>query len=111
MTRDQKIQTAAEILTRELGRLGDIINERDALRISRQMLDAYERRILPDLAPGEIARRFRERYERHEGCFCANAPVDSATMAQLMRECPGNKDGRCERVLSPAGDYAILKGD
>lgn len=63
MTREQKIQGAAEILTREMGRLGDIINERDALRIARMMLDAYERRTLPDLPPGEIAQRFRARYE------------------------------------------------
>jgi hypothetical protein len=67
MTRDDKIKGAAEILTREMGRLGEVLNERDATRIANQMLNAYERRTFPDLPPGEFAQRFRHRYELAPG--------------------------------------------
>lgn len=64
MTDQDKIEGAAEILMREMGRLGEIINERDALTIAHKLYDIWRERVqVPDLAPGEIAHRFRERYE------------------------------------------------
>lgn len=59
MTDQDKIESAAEILTRELGTDRHIV-----LALARRMYDIWHPRVqVTDLAPGEVARKMRERYE------------------------------------------------
>lgn len=60
MTDNEKIEGAADFIQRH------VACDRDtALYIARAMYNLWRERVqVCDLAPGEVAKRFRERYER-----------------------------------------------
>ena len=59
-----KIQIAADLIADEMFKRGTPISLADCLTIARRLHEIWERRQeTVQLAPGEIAQRFRERYE------------------------------------------------
>jgi hypothetical protein len=65
MTVEEKIAGAAEILQTELARRGTAITLPEAVQMARVLYDFWSDRVRvrANLAPGEVAQRFRERYE------------------------------------------------
>jgi hypothetical protein len=66
MTIEEKIAGAAEILQTELARRGTAVTLPEAVQMARVLYYFWsERWVLIDngMAPGEVAQRFRERYE------------------------------------------------
>lgn len=58
-----KLQIAADMIHDELHRRGTHVNPADCLAIARRLHDIWHDRVeVLDLPPGEVARRFRERY-------------------------------------------------
>ena len=65
MTAEEKIAGAGEILQTELARRGTAITLPEAVQMARVMYSFYTDRVqvANGLKPGEVAQRFRERYE------------------------------------------------
>ncbi len=64
MTEADKIQIAADIIYAEIHRGGGFVSHDQALSCARQIHDVWFREsMLHTLKPGEIANKFRERYE------------------------------------------------
>jgi hypothetical protein len=64
MTDAEKIQIAADIIAGEMFKRGTPITLADCLALARRLHEIWtERRQVHDLKPGEIAQKFRERYE------------------------------------------------
>ena len=67
MTLSERIQLAADLIVTEMHRRGTVVTPADALALARRLHAIWsERHEINGLAPGEIAQRFRERYETGE---------------------------------------------
>lgn len=64
MTLEEKIAGAAEIIVTELARRGSHVPLSEAVQIAKTLYAFWHDRVQADIKPGEIARRFRTRYER-----------------------------------------------
>jgi hypothetical protein len=63
--RAHKIQIAADMIHDEMFTLGTHISAADALHLATRLHELWEERVeVLHLEPGEVARRFRERYEQ-----------------------------------------------
>lgn len=68
MTDAEKIQIAADMIHDELYRRGTPVTADVALHLARRLYDIWHQRVEPlQLKPGEVAQRFRERYEVEQG--------------------------------------------
>lgn len=79
MTADQQIQIAADFMDRAFQARGIFsIGKADCLKMARQLYDIWHtdklNRNLENLDPGEVAVRFRQRYE------CSADQIDRFTM-------------------------------
>lgn len=62
-TMAEKIQIAADMIHDEIQKAGTVISPADALSLARRLHDIWHERVaVCTLPPGEIAKRFRERY-------------------------------------------------
>ena len=60
-----KIQLAADMIYDEMNKLGSPITYCASLHLARRLWDIWhDRHEIRDIQPGEVARRFRERYEQ-----------------------------------------------
>jgi hypothetical protein len=65
MTTEQKIRRAADIIREEMARHGQPVTAWTALHLARRMHTLWTERIeVTGLEPGEIAQRFRGRYQQ-----------------------------------------------
>ncbi len=85
MTEADKIQIAADIIYAEIHRGGGYVSHDTALSCARQIHAVWFREsMLHAMAPGEIARRFRQRYRCDmaiDTCECAVCAANHALMA------------------------------
>lgn len=59
-----RIQIAADLIADEMYKRGAPISLADCLSIARRLHEIWEQRVAgQDLKPGDVAQRFRERYE------------------------------------------------
>lgn len=59
----EKIQIAADIIHDEVQKAGTVISPADALGLARRLYDIWHEQVaVCTLPPGDVAKRFRERY-------------------------------------------------
>ncbi len=90
MTEADKIRIAADIIYAEIHRGGGFVSHDQALSAARQIHSVWFREsMLHAMAPGEIARNFRQRYccdTAIDTCECVVCAANYALMAVTAKD-------------------------